>query len=287
MEKRVAVEYSSELTARIQKIVLTLSGFIGWFGVYESVRSKYDAPYEKHHETDAALLAALSTLIQSIVNNNNVAPSYSAFCFELKRRVSEVYKPEQREYEWQRTQDKNSISEWADQAAGCARDFISNLVILCKGLATDPILVGTGQKRMVKRIQPHITYLTHESEKITIPRKTIMHPQRTYADMHNEVASQLTNLDNFMTKARYINSGERLVECTMRMLDPGQSPDKQLFGQALQGRLDSIIKQNIQFGYLRERAKVEEEIINRQMHCSEPQSKEPPDEPPISRHPQR
>src|SRR6266568_2541413 len=38
---------------------------------------------------------------------------------------------------------------------------------LCVELEKSPITTSTGERKMVKRIQPHITYLTHESEKIT------------------------------------------------------------------------------------------------------------------------
>jgi hypothetical protein len=177
---------------------------------------------------------------------------------------------------------QNSIREWADQGARCARDFISNLVILCKGLAADPILVGTGQKRMVKRIQPHITYLTHESEKMTIPRKTIMHPQRTYADVLNEVASQLTSLDDYLARVRFKDAEGKRVEHTIRTL----RPEAGLQGKAFQERLDSIKQQNIDNGYVRERAKVEAEIKLRQEQFSKPpEDDEPPEEPPVTRKP--
>ena len=276
MEKRVVVDYPlSELTTRIQRIMLTLSGYIGWFGVREHVIIDVNTGFEQQHKPDATLYHSLASLIQRIVDDDNVAPSYSAFCFELKRCVSQVYKSE-------RKVDKDNISEWATQAGRCARDFISNLVILCKGLADDPIKTGTGQKRMVKRIQPHITYLTHESEKLTIPRKTIMHPQRTYADVHNEVASQLTNLPVFTARVK-IATNNGIEEHTIRTLDPKQDHDRPLFGQALQDRIDSIKKQNIQDGYVRERAAVEEEIRTRQGQCSQP----PEAEPPISRRPSR
>lgn len=159
--------------------------------------------------------------------------------------------------------------------------FYSKFIVLCEELKREPILVPTGKKRLVKRIEPRITYLTHESEKITHPRVAIMHPQRTYADMHNEVASQLTNLGNFVARVRYKNADERLVECIIKTLDPKKQPDKPLFGQALQARLDSIKEQNMQNGYLRKRTDVEEEIRQRQEQCSKPTE----DEPPISRRP--
>src|SRR5258708_13395516 len=110
--------------------------------------------------------------------------------------------------------------------------------------------------------------------------------QRNYADVHKQGASELTNLGNFMARVRYKNADERLVEATVKTLDPKQQPEKPLFGQALQDRLDSIKALNIQEGYLWERAEVEEEIKQRQEQCCEPPAK-PPEDPPISRRPPR
>lgn len=161
--------------------------------------------------------------------------------------------------------------------------FSSHLLTLCKGLHADPIRVPTGQKRMVKRREPRISYLTHESEKMTIPRKTIMHPKRTYADVHNEVASQLTNLPIYTAKVK-ITSDAGIKEHMIRTLDPKQEENgKALFGQALQDRLTRIKAQNMQDRYVRAQSEVEAEIRQRQEQCSEP----PEAEPPISRHPQR
>jgi len=162
--------------------------------------------------------------------------------------------------------------------------FARTLLVLCEGLAREPIMVSTGQKRLVKKNRPHLTYLTH-------PRKTIMHPQRSYADMLNEVASQLVNLPHYTARVKITVDGQ-IVEHTIKTLDPKQQPDRPLFGQALQERLSRIKEQNIQDGYVRERARVEEEIRVRQEQCLQmPQTpgKQPPlppeDEPPISRRP--
>jgi hypothetical protein len=161
------------------------------------------------------------------------------------------------------------------------RSFVVQITALAEELAKEPIKVPTGQKRMVKRIQPHITYLTHESEKITHPRKTIMHPQPTYADVHNEVASELTNLPVFTARVK-ITSENVSEEHTIRTLDPKAQPDRKekpdgpLFGQALQERLASIKERNIQDGYLRERAAVEAEIRQRQEQRNQPPEQEPP-----------
>jgi hypothetical protein len=156
------------------------------------------------------------------------------------------------------------------------------LLQLCKELATEKgkILVPTGQKRLVPKMRTHLTYHT-------IPAKTISHPQRTYADMHNEVASELTNLPVFTSRVKIITDNG-IEEHTIRTLDPKQDhpkqdPDRPLFGQALQDRIDSIKEQNIQDGYMRERTTVEEEIRTRQGQCSQP----PEAEPPISRRPNR
>jgi hypothetical protein len=175
---------------------------------------------------------------------------------------------------------RRRIQEWTPLAVDGLVSYVSHVVTLCEVLATEEgkIKDHTGQKRMVKRIQPHITYLTHESEKITHPRIAITHPQRTYADMLNEVASQLTNLPAYTAQVR-ITTEAGLAEYTVRTLDPKHQPDKSLYGQALQERLDSIKKQNIQDGYMRSRQEVEEEIRIRQTQCSQP----PEDKPPISR----
>jgi len=80
-----------------------------------------------------------------------------------------------------------------------------------------------------------------------------------------------------------ITAENGIEEHTIRTLDPKLDQDKPLFGQALQKRIESIKELNMQAGYVRERAKVEAEIRQRQEQCSEP----PTEEPPISRHPQR
>jgi hypothetical protein len=178
---------------------------------------------------------------------------------------------------------EKSVLAYVPVAVNDVTTFARNILCLCEGLAKEPIMVPTGQKRLVPKKRTVGSWISHESEKITIPRKTIMHPQRTYADVHNEVASQLTNQDNFIARVRYINADQRRVECSIRTLDPKQDSEKPLFGQALEERIARIKEWNIQNGYLRERAIVEAEIRQRQEQCSQP----PEDEPPISRRPSR
>lgn len=126
--------------------------------------------------------------------------------------------------------------------------------------------MDSGQYEQDKRTQTHY----------------IMHSQRAYADMLNEVASRLTNLPLYTAQVK-ITTEEGRAEHTIRTLDPKAQSDRPLFGQALQARLARIKEQNIQDGYLRERAGVEEEIRQRQEQCSQP----PEEEPPISRRPPR
>ena len=100
--------------------------------------------------------------------------------------------------------------------------------------------------------------------------------------MLNETASRLTNFPLYTAQVR-IMTEEGRTEHTIRTLDPKEQSDRPLFRQALQERLDRIRNQNIQQGYLKERAEVEEEIRQRQEQCSQP----PEGEPPILRRPQR
>src|SRR6266567_1851855 len=124
---------------------------------------------------------------------------------------------------------------------------------------------------------------------IVRPEKTLIHPQRTYADMLKQVSSELTNLDNFTARVRYKNAGESLVEATIRTLDPKQQPEKPLFGQAWQERIARIQAQNRTpdergISHCRPRQEVEAEIKQRQEQCSEPPEEK---EQPISRRPPR
>jgi hypothetical protein len=159
------------------------------------------------------------------------------------------------------------------------RSFVVQMTVLAEELAKVPIKVPTGQKRMVKRIQPHITYLPHESEKI-------QHPRRAEQDVVNEMARTLTNLPPYTARAKItIKTGPdayTIKTLEIKTLDPKKHPDKPLHGQALQERIDSIREQNRQGGYVRPRHEVEEEIRTRQE-----QYHKPPEEPPISRRPQR
>jgi hypothetical protein len=139
--------------------------------------------------------------------------------------------------------------------------FFSQLHCAQLALSQRPIeTMDSGQYEPDKRTQTHY----------------IMHSQRPYQDMLKQVASELVNQDNFMARVRIKNADERLVECTIKTLDPKQQPDRPLFGQALHERLVRIKEQNIQDGYVRERATVEAEIRTRQAQCSEP-PQEPPD----------
>jgi hypothetical protein len=128
--------------------------------------------------------------------------------------------------------------------------FITSLRQTMQVLASDPILIDTGQ---------------HEP---------IYDKPRTYADVQNQTASTLANLPKYTARVKIIGSDDKSVEHTVKTLEP----ERGFRGIALQDRLDRIRENNIRDGYLRERVKVEEEITSRQKQCFDlPQ--EPPDPP--------
>jgi hypothetical protein len=169
-------------------------------------------------------------------------------------------------------------AKWAPVVAGemeSGYNFIRDLLVLCIFLYKPEMLIHVPSGQYQPRMRTQIHLITHPRQTLSHPRIAIMHPQRTYADMLNEVASELVNLPLFTARVKIIEDGQK-VEYTVKTLDPKQLPDKPLFGQALQERIDNIKEQNIQSGYLRKRSDVEEEIIKRQ--------EQPPEsEPPISR----
>ncbi len=158
--------------------------------------------------------------------------------------------------------------------------FARTLLVLCEGLAQEPIMVPTGKKRMVKRIQPHITYLTEESEKIT-------HPQPSEQEMTNRMARELINLPLYTARVK-ITTVKGTEEHTIRTLEP----EKGLRVIALKERIARIQAQNRTpdergICYCRPRQEIDAEIRHRQAQYNQPPEEPPEDEPPISRHPPR
>jgi hypothetical protein len=167
------------------------------------------------------------------------------------------------------------------KAGASLETFVQNLHTLCKEVATEEgkIKVPTGQTRMVKRKQPTIHYLTHESEKIT-------HQQPSEQEMTNRMVRELINLPLYTARVK-ITTAAGTEEHVIRTLEP----EKGIRGIALQERVDRIHERNRTpdergISVCRPRQAVEAEIRIRQEQYRE-QPQEPPEEPPISRRPPR
>jgi hypothetical protein len=174
--------------------------------------------------------------------------------------------------------------------------FLTDLREVMRILAVVPILEGSGVRQPRKRKQ--INYHTHPAQTLTHPRKVIMHPQRTYQDVRNDIANQLSGLPNFTARVKTNenvlqnpvpqNPGKKCLKCKLLNkygANYCQGCGKQLpvlneytfttlkplggLGKAaLQQRLTTIQANNIQQRYVRDRTKVEAEIIKRQTSCS-------------------
>jgi hypothetical protein len=126
---------------------------------------------------------------------------------------------------------------------------------------------------MLAMLGNHITVSSGQSK----PRIQ-QHPiitQRSYPEMESLIANELVNLPLYTARVK-ITADEQGVEYTIKTLDPKQLPDRPLYGQALQERLDNIKARNVQEGYLRKRVFVEDAIRIRQEQCCE-SPEEPPD----------
>lgn len=124
-------------------------------------------------------------------------------------------------------------------------DFMTELKDVVIALVQQPIEVGSGIMRPRRRTQ--ISRLSH-------PRKTIMHPQRTLADMEEEIANTLSMLPNFTA---WIKTPTGEYSTSMQYVSPGVSE------QEFQKRVQWIQQQNLTKGYVRKRADVEQEVANR------------------------
>src|SRR5207248_871379 len=131
------------------------------------------------------------------------------------------------EYDKWVIQEKQQEQQKIDQGYPLFDRFVESLQLCQFALSQNPLMTtASGLYQPRKRQQ----IIVHPEKTFAHPRIAIMHPQRTYADMHKQVAAELTNLGNFMARVRYIDANEKLVEGTIRTLDPKQHPDKPLFG---------------------------------------------------------
>ncbi len=117
--------------------------------------------------------------------------------------------------------------------------FTASLRLVMQILASDPILINTGQ---------------HEP---------IFDKPRTYQDVQNEIATRFANLPKFTARVKTIDVNGSPIEYTVKTI----TPERGFRGVSLQDRIDRIRANNIKDGYCRQRAEVEEEIRLRQEQC--------------------
>ncbi len=268
-----------QFTDRIAKIVVTLAGFIGWYGIcsvlrmehldtlgYRLSRRQIDSgdnyntweSYGKRDMDDTLRKSLFSLLNKTITQQDFIHQLFTTFHKEIQK-------------------DEERLKRLAQEATGSLLSFVSHLEALCEGLAKEPIRVPTGQKRMVKRIQPHITYLTHESEKITHPRKTISHPKQTEADMVGEMRRELINLPRFTAYCKIVKAvaGKQVVVKYKLFPDPPESVEDGAGSPEWKRAYILARMHDETLGYYKKRETVEQEIARRRatLKAREPKQK--------------
>ncbi len=281
MMERLIHLRTKELARRIEDIVVTLAGFIGWFEFSPPGSAYLDAKSYKRKPNET-LRHALSSLIGEYVAGGGYQfeeKKAQYFLQLLKDMLSDCGFPKKvtRGFDPPGYYYTELVHPLAQQVIERLRIFIHNLHTLCEELAKDPIRVPTGQKRMVKRIQPYITYLTHESEKITHPRKTISHPKQTEADMVGEMRRELINLPRFTAYCKIVKAvaGKQVVVKYKLFPEP---PESGTDGAGSAEWKRAYITQRMHdetLGYYKKRETVEQEIAARRatLKAREPKQK--------------
>lgn len=276
MEGRVHLR-TRDLAGRIETIAIRLAGFIGWyafphFDTQYPYLSSYESQLESREKYESALFSAASSLIRGYV-----ALGYQRHSTAMKAPEQDFHHQllemlRKNGYAGRNGEYGSETQTLALRAGNSLETFVENINTLCKEVATEEgkIKVPTGQTRMVKRRQPSIHYLTKESDKIT-------HQQPSEQEMTNRMIRELINLPLYTARVK-TTTAAGIEGHAIRTLEP----EKGIRGVALQNRIQSIKDRNIQDGYLRTRAEVEEEISKRQEQCNQ-QPPEPPEEPPIFR----
>jgi hypothetical protein len=165
---------------------------------------------------------------------------------------------------------------------------INELKEVCQALAANPILVDSGEEEVIYR-----------------PGAV-----RPYQDIKNDIANQLSGLPSFTARIKIgsnatQNPGKKCLNCGKQSKSgalycggcgtklPAQNeytlttikPAGGIGAQQLQQRIKAIQTRNLREGYVRERVKVEAEILQRQTGCSsgavpaQPQPQQPSPQP--------
>lgn len=167
--------------------------------------------------------------------------------------------------------------------------FIRELKAVSQALAKEPIKVDSGLRQPRKRIQH------------------IVHAQQSHADKEKEIANQLLHLQKFTAWLKIAenmpqNPGKKCLNCGLRnsfkatycpacgkkrpapneYIITTLPPSKGI--HQLDHRIKRIQARNVQEGYIREKDKVEAEILQRQTDCSGAAPAQPQSTPQQPRH---
>ena len=109
--------------------------------------------------------------------------------------------------------------------------------------------------RMLTTVRQTMAILAKEPILVDTGQYQAKYSQRTYADMTNQLANELSALPNFHARVKFVTSGEQVIKT--KHLPPPVS------GAALAGRLQQIKREMWAQGYTRYYKEVEKEIRER------------------------
>jgi len=132
--------------------------------------------------------------------------------------------------------------------------FRRDLQDMLLALADDPILVSSGHYQ--PRIRKQINYLSEPPLTLTLPRKAILHPQRPFTDMREEIANSLLGLANHTAKARLLQEEYDITTIAQE--------DMKTDATRVLRRIGILREQHLLSGYTRKRTEVLAEIRTRQ-----------------------
>jgi hypothetical protein len=131
-------------------------------------------------------------------------------------------------------------------------------------LGRKTITPGQAFIRMLKALRGVMAILAREPILVDTGQYTAKYQIRTYADVENQLANELSQLPNFYARVRFVSTGEQVVKT--KPLPP------LLSGAALEARIQAIKRRNWEQGYTRYYKDVEKDIRERQERLKRPVS---------------
>ncbi|HLW02687.1 MAG TPA: zinc-ribbon domain-containing protein [Ktedonobacterales bacterium] len=179
-------------------------------------------------------------------------------------KLEAIYYPHMHGY-WRINEGPAEIKQWLSKQLHALEKEIDEAKERERKLAAHYVQRAVKQELVGYHAKEDVTWRwDRRGERIVDSRETVYEQkpgsEETIANAQARVANELGRLPKFTAMVRLSDGDGNVVEHTIQTFAPGKGS----YGQTLRERIERIHQRNIRDGYLKDRAQVEAEIVQRQ-----------------------